>query len=191
VDTWGGSSSLRQGSFNQAHIYKLTLATVGSPISGDLSKTLDAMTVDLQGTVGAATPSADTFPFWDQSDQEFIPWPGRLVGARAPLAYEFLLTVPAGSTAATVSGFDVIVDAPEIRETVASFSVAATTGTRLILAKTYRVIKAVNVTLIDNGGTAVTARVFDKDEVNGPLVKLFDAAGAVVAGVIDAEVIGS
>jgi hypothetical protein len=53
----------------------------------------------------------------------------------------------------------------------------------------------VNLALQNDGGTALTAKIEDKGTggpplTGGPLIKCYDAAGAVVAGTIDATVQG-
>jgi hypothetical protein len=63
-------------------------------------------------------------------------------------------------------------------------------GTRLPLQKSYRRVKTVNLTLQDDGGSAATLKVLDKDEVQGPLVRAFDAAGQGATATIDATVQG-
>jgi len=80
-------------------------------------------------------------------------------------------------------------DVPDVEERFGDVSVAAG-GTRLPIVADYRMITVVNLTLQDDGGTAVTARVIDKDTVNGPLVRVYDDTGTSVSGTIDAIVQG-
>jgi hypothetical protein len=82
-----------------------------------------------------------------------------------------------------------VFDAPDIQETFEDLLLAAE-GARLPLQKSYRRIKTVNLTLQDDGGTAATLKVLDKDELDGPLVRAFDAAGQGTAATIDATLQG-
>ncbi len=135
---------------------------------------------------------SDADPFWPDSDVgDWTTWPGQL----GPLSddtidYDFRVTTAEGTTQGVITGFDILVDVPDITEYFEDVSIAATGTPRLSLTKTYRAIKVVNVTVQDDAGTAVTARVKDKDEALGPNIETLDASGSRAAGTIDAVVIG-
>ena len=63
-------------------------------------------------------------------------------------------------------------------------------GTRLPIAKDYRVIKNVQLTLQADGNGGVAVLVDDKDASLGPLVRVLNAAGSSVAGLLDADIQG-
>lgn len=114
-------------------------------------------------------------------------WPGAI--AAEAKAYEFRVEIDAGNTQGIISALRVIVDPPDLIEKINSQAIDSA-GTRLAITKTFRAIKAVNLTLEDDGGDARTARVLDRDETLGPLVKCYDASFVAADGVVDAVVIG-
>ena len=67
----------------------------------------------------------------------------------------------------------------------------ADTGTRLPITGDYRQITSVLLTLQEDGGTAVSFRVVDKDHDDGPLVEVYDGAGAMTTGTVDALIRGA
>ena len=79
-------------------------------------------------------------------------------------------------------------DVPDINESLDDVSISDT-GTRLPINQDYRVIKNVSLTLQEDGGSAETAKVLDKDATNGPLVETLDD-GAAVSGTVDARIEG-
>lgn len=132
--------------------------------------------------------SDDAAPMW-QPAGNYAAWPGRLSGATRQV-YEFRLTTAAGPTQGRVTALSAILDVPDIREVFDDLELAPG-GTRLPITKTYRRIKVVGgIALQDDGGDAVTVKVLDKDSVQGPLLRAFNAAGAGTAALIDATVQG-
>jgi hypothetical protein len=141
-------------------------------------------------SITTLTPQvASTGLFWNTGAQDFVSWPGHLRKAQVG-TYEFQLQATGGRVQPSVSGYRVLLDAEDITETSNDVAIAVTTGSRLPLTNVYRVIKSVIVTLVNDGGAAVTARVMDKNPTTGPLIQCFSSAGAVVAGHVDATVIG-
>jgi hypothetical protein len=82
-----------------------------------------------------------------------------------------------------------IIDAQDVIERFQDVSISAS-GTRLTLTKPFRDVKNISITLQDDGGSAVNARIVDKQISPGPQIKVLDAAGTATTGVIDATVQG-
>jgi hypothetical protein len=140
------------------------------------------------GVDATAYWTGDLNPVWGPSS-DFLPWPGQLPNATHQV-YEFLFHAGAGTILTEITKYLVLLEVPDLVEALNDVVIAATTGTRLPIASTYRSISGVSLTLEDDGGTAVSVKFFDKNPSTGPLVKCFNAAGAVVAGLVDAQVHG-
>lgn len=108
-------------------------------------------------------------------------------------SYNFRITTSAGTTKGIVSQLDLVIDVADIEEQFNGAAIAATTGTRLTLVKTYRAIDNINITL-QAGGAGLVASWVDKQATagaaNGPLIKVYNSAGAVVAGTVDVRIKG-
>jgi hypothetical protein len=119
------------------------------------------------------------------------PWPGALDCAQilGDLDESLLLkvTTAGGPVQGIVTNFDVLFDPPDIVERQAGVSIGGG-GTRLTLTNTFRSIAVVNATIRGTG--QATARVVDKDESLGPLIEIYDFAGAQVAGTVDVIIQG-
>jgi len=132
----------------------------------------------------------DADPVFYEDLVDFLPWPGAAT-VEAGQTLRFRLTVAGGSTQqGTVSGFVINVDVQDITEHFEDVSIAAPGGTRLPITESYRAIKIVSLTLQDDAGTAVTAKIIDKDEALGPLIKAYDAGGSATTALIDATIQG-
>ncbi len=118
----------------------------------------------------------------------YLAFPGSINAVAG--THTFRIVIPAQTASQPPEAEDVItnLDVPDINESLNDVSISAS-GTRLPIAKTYRVIKNVSLTLQDDGGTATTAKVLDKDATNGPLVETLDG-GTGVSGTIDARIQG-
>lgn len=114
-------------------------------------------------------------------------WPGALVISRQP--YNFRLITGYGAVRGQITALVLTIDAPDIEQELQDVAIAPG-GTRLALTKPFSVVKNLQYTIQADGGTAVNAKILDKDAVLGPLIKCIDAAGAFVAGTIDARVKG-
>lgn len=108
-----------------------------------------------------------------------------------PGTYEISLRVFGGPQQGIVRAFSLKIDAEDQFEQVEDI-VIAPGGTRVPLTNPFAGIKLVNVIIQDDGGsaTAIGYRVIDKDPVNGPLIKLYNAAGTAVTGLVDVEIRG-
>lgn len=120
----------------------------------------------------------------------WVPWYGKIFGA-ARSAYIWRVTTPAAQQGAPtdITVAKVVADVPDVEEKLEDVTLAAVTGSRLPITKTYRRIKVVNLTL-QGTGTAFSAKWIDKDKDLGPLCKAFDPSNAVVLGSVDAIVQG-
>jgi hypothetical protein len=58
---------------------------------------------------------------------------------------------------------------------------------RLTPAAARRAIDLVNCTLQDDGGSAVTLRIIDKNATTGALIKAYNAAGSTTTATFDAR----
>jgi len=63
-------------------------------------------------------------------------------------------------------------------------------GTRLPIASTWQSIERILLTVQSSGTGAISAAFIDKNPTSGPLVRCFDAAGASVGGIVDAQLKG-
>jgi hypothetical protein len=127
-----------------------------------------------------------TAPFWKPAP-DFEPWPGAFQ-MRARRKFELKIVTGAGPVQGTISALKATLDVPDQVEHIDN-TVIAPSGTRLPIVGSYLAITNVRASLLDDGGTAVNLRIIDKNVV-GPLIKCFNAAGASVAGLVDAEVQG-
>jgi hypothetical protein len=138
----------------------------------------------------------DTADAWWPGDTEDIWWPEsaptwRPLPARMPItrsAYTIRLSCPPGSARTRIEALTLIVDVPDSEEVLADV-VIAPGGTRLPTATPWAAIKAVHLTLQDDDGAAVTARVKDKLTI-GPLVEALNTAGAGTGASVDARIQG-
>ena len=115
-------------------------------------------------------------------------WPGSLT-VDGIEQIGFRITTAGGDVQGIVSVATAILDVPDIVERVSDQAISAG-GTRLVLVQGYREIVNVMLTVQADGGGGITARTEDKDPALGPLVRVFDASGTAVAGLIDATVQG-
>ncbi len=122
---------------------------------------------------------------WDAP--AWITWPGAIEVTDTII--DVRITTGQSSTQGIVSELTVTVDAPDIVENLNDVSILAA-GTRLTLTAGFSVIKNVQLTVQNDGGTAITARTEDKNATLGPLIKCLDAAGSATTGLVDARVQG-
>ncbi len=104
--------------------------------------------------------------------------------------YDLKYTGYGGHTPVVLSKLAAIIDVPDISEHHESVSIS-NTGTRVPPVNTYSAITIVGVTIQDDGvNFPIGYRIFDKDPVLGPLIKLYDAAGSLTAGLVDVDIKG-
>jgi len=144
---------------------------------------------DLTVTATINDADNDSIDYIPPGLSSFIAFPGSVEAEVG--VYTFKLTIPAQQSTAPpiVEQVFTRLDVGDVEERLGDVAISAG-GTRLPIQKTYREIVTVNLTLQDDGGTAETARVIDKDETSGPLVKAYDSSGAETGATIDAIVQG-
>ncbi len=103
--------------------------------------------------------------------------------------YELKAIIKGGKARGSISHLSAIIDVPDKQEKFDDISIP-TEGARLLIMSKFEAIKHVSITLQDDGGSAATAKVIDKNVETGPLVKLFDTNGNAAGGLIDATIQG-
>lgn len=108
-----------------------------------------------------------------------------------PGTYDIFLRVFGGPQQGIVNSFSTVIDADVIEEDIQDVTISSG-GTRIPLTKEYGTIRLVSVIIQDDSGsrTAVGYTVIDKDPDLGPLIKLIDASGAYVGGLVDVYIKG-
>jgi hypothetical protein len=139
------------------------------------------------GGNSSLTLATDSAVFWEEGVGAWRPWPGMLLSlTREQLDYR--VTIQGGLTQGIIFDFPLVVTLPAIEETLDDLVIGAA-GSRLPIARTYREILNVALTLQDDGGSAASIRLVDKAPT-GPLVKAFNNAGTGVTATIDARLRG-
>lgn len=173
-----------------------TTTTTGATMTIAATVTAQRYTIEYRPqSQGKFWPASDSGSFWDNSADKFWPaapdyrpWPGSLVvSEREP--YDIRITTAGGGTQGVVSALTVSIDIPFVDESFADLVIAAG-GTRLPITGSYRGIDNVQVTLQNDGGSAIGVRIEDKDASLGPLIKTINSAGTGVAGLVDATIRG-
>jgi len=136
----------------------------------------------------------DTTLFWSGDGTDWLPWLGRLAQATRQV-YEWRVRTGPGPTQAVISQYDILVDVPDIDESYQDVTIAAGTGSRIPITRSYRGIKNVEMNLVNDGGTALSATIEDYGTggpplTNGPLVRTRDTARAAVAGRLSGRIKG-
>lgn len=185
---WGASSYLAMAYQFAVGISADGVLVIESEIEGnvvtiEMRRPSDALAWT---TDGAAFWVSDPAPYWTASDYDWEPWPGQLV-VLAGQFFEFRVITTAGPTQGRIAVLTPYLDVPTVEDYIDDATISAT-GTRLTLNKTFRAIKNIQLTVQQDGGSAITARWVDK-LVTGPLVETLDATG-LVAGTVDARVKG-
>jgi hypothetical protein len=145
----------------------------------------------LYGAGGSAFYGTAGDPFYDASTVgEWVPWPG-VLGPFETIAdtYDLRLTTAAGAVQGVCSQMDLLTDLPDVVESLDDIVIAAA-STRLPITKTYRAIKAVQMTVQTDGNGGISARIIDKSAALGPDVEVLNAAGTAVIGLVDAIIQG-
>lgn len=127
----------------------------------------------------------DAAALWNIPDYQ--PWPGTVIALSEP--FDFLVTVGGGGIQGKLSQFAVNIDVPDIVERLNDI-VLSPGGTRLPIANIYNIIKNVSLTVQDDGGSAVSAKVLDKNALLGPLSQAVNSSNIGVTGKVDAVIQG-
>jgi len=123
--------------------------------------------------------------FW--RDTAWTPWSTPVKVAAGDNRVRALITESANVS--RLYALTSVLDVPDVVESLSDVAIGSG-GTRLSLTKEFRAVKAVSVTLQDDAGSAVTAKVIDRDATLGPLVECYDSSGSLTSGTIDATVQG-
>jgi hypothetical protein len=115
-------------------------------------------------------------------------WPGSLNILTAE-QISFRITTIGGATQGVVSVATPKLDVPDILESFNDLVISAG-GTRLPITKSYRVIENIQITVQADGNGGVTARIEDKNATLGPLIRVFNAIGTAVVGLVDIDIQG-
>lgn len=119
---------------------------------------------------------------------DWATWPGALTLVASELI-EFRVLVAGGSQQGAITVLTAVLDVPDILESLDDV-VIGPGGTRLPITRDYRAIKNVQLTLQADGNGGVSVLVDDKNAQIGPLVRVLNAAGTSVAGLLDADIQG-
>jgi hypothetical protein len=165
------------------------LLVLESEIAGDV------VSVDMRrGSVSsfwssdaAAFWTSDPAAFWSPITAAWAPWPGALEVVAGEYI-EIRVTTSSGATQGVITTLTPYLDVPTVEDYVDNAVVSAA-GTRLPLGKAFRAIKNIQLTVQQDGGSAVTARWVDK-LATGPLVQALDITGTPVASTVDAYLKG-
>lgn len=177
-------------------VYEFGVASTESGVLV-LQYTIATESLLIEYRTGGADPmyEPDADPMYEPTGEalygefgEWAVWPGSLDFDGA-IEVQFRLTLSAGLSQSVIYELTALIDAPEISEVVDDAAIGSS-GTRLTLTNTYRVIRSVQLTVQSDGGAGVTPRVIDKDPTLGPLVEILNTSGVAVAGLLDAEIRG-
>jgi hypothetical protein len=167
----------------------------GEALSLATTITASAYTLEYRADTPLPYWSADSAPSWSDDDATywsakpaFRAWPGRITDISRQ-EYEFRIVTQAGGTQGQISEFTPSIDVPDVTETLNDVSISGS-GTRLPITETYRKILNVNLTLQDDGGSAVGLRTVDKDADLGPLVEALSQSNTLTSASIDATIQG-
>ena len=151
----------------------------------------DAFTIEYARDSNAAFYGADADPFYGDDADPFYGtpgawqvWPGTLELLSSE-SITFRITTAGGATQGTISVATPKLDVPDVVENFQDVAIAAA-GTRLSITKTFREIARVLLTVQTDGNGGISATIEDKDATLGPLIKVRDAAGTAVDGLVDA-----
>ena len=180
--------------------YETTVLVPAAPLQGSTITVQHVLQGDphyldwRQEGVGPFYGPDDSLPFYTGDTDllydigEYIPWTGARViepGDR----FQFRATAAQGPLQGIFSELLVTIDAPDLQEEFNNLSISAS-GTRLPITKDYTSIKSVQGTLENDGGTAVTFTIEDRDPDLGPLIFARNSSLTAVTGRGDFRVKG-
>jgi len=163
ADPFYEASAFSEMSYTTAEITPASVL-VGSKMTLDLIT--EGETVLVQYKLVGATP------------EDWTTWPGQLMTTGD--TYQFRVTIGAGPVQGKITFMQLIIDAPDIVETVSDLTIAAT-PTAIPYTSAFTVISVVNATLQANASAAVTVEV-DKTTNLAPTIKAYNVAHTAVAG---------
>lgn len=185
------------GNFD-ALVYTATFHPAAQWLPSRLTLAFDATgqtTIDIRTDTEDPFVSADDdAPFVPEDDAaEFVPalgawqgWPGALDLTREQ-DYEIRITVAGGPSRGRIAALTATVDVADVSEKFLNFAVAEG-GTRLPLTQAYKFGPVdVTLTLLADGGDAISARATIDGAPPGPLIECLDGLGQSVAGRVNAS----
>jgi hypothetical protein len=148
---------------------------------------LEGFGVRRAGSFAGKTATLASPLAWTQTD--YLPWPGAILVKNS--IYDFRIIAGQSNTQGIVSELTIVIDAPDIEESLDNVVIAAG-GTRLPITKIFSIIKNVQATVQADGGTAISVRIEDKVTTPGagPLVHGLDAAGSNTSALVDFRIQG-
>lgn len=128
--------------------------------------------------------------FYGEGDLPFQPVPDAGIEGDY-IEYEFRLTLLGGPEQTVVSDLRTVVDVADVVEYVDDFLIDDEAGKRPTLSTTFRGVKRVRATLQSSLShpDARSVAIADKS-TSGPLVVVYDSAGAGTTGIVDLEILG-
>lgn len=120
---------------------------------------------------------ADADPFYGPPGG-WLPWPGQVVAAND--AYQFRVTIGAGTTRGVLEGLVLTIDAPDMEEQIADVLIHAA-GTLIPYTKPFTVIRTVQATLQANVSGAVNVRTIKFDPL-APVIQALNVDDVPVSG---------
>jgi hypothetical protein len=133
--------------------------------------------IPLYGVPGDSFYGPDADEFYPGSGT-WMPWPGQINAEND--VYQFRLTIGSGATQGRINALSLVIDAPDILESVSDLSVSAA-GTAIPYTKHFTAIKNIQATLQANGSGAITVEI-DKTSPLAPTAKCFNSAHSAVSG---------
>jgi hypothetical protein len=174
--------------------YEVMPDEVGARLTLDVSIIASSYTIEYRyGTQGVFWGMDADF-YWGSDDVLFWPpatewttWPGALENIQSGIV-EFRIVTQAGETQGQITEFTLNFDVVDEYEELDNIAVSPF-GTVLPITKLYRSINNIQLTLQEDGGTAVTAKWINKN-ATGPLIGVYDTDGVATSGTIDARIQG-
>ena len=136
----------------------------------------------------------DNDPMWTDDNNGmwtpgiYLPYNGKININRGQVDIKTI--IGAGPIEGKITELTALVDVADLPDLYLNDVVIAACGTNLILPHSCNAIKGINISVQDDGGSAVYAKVIDK-VLNGTTawkVQCYNISGAAVAGTIDAQI---
>ena len=122
-------------------------------------------------------PDADPF-YGEQLETDWQLWPGQVTSKDD--IYQFRITIGSGTVRGTITSMALVIDAPDIEETVNDLDIDAG-GTVIPLTKPFTVVKGIQATLQAGVSDAVNV-IIDKTNNLAPVIKAVDTSLTSIAG---------
>lgn len=155
------------GAYGQM-IYVTQEVSVVSALAGSIMTLASAIQgIDLRIEYRLSGPGSlygpDSASFYEADDEPLYgppgpwqPWPGQIIAAND--AYQFRVTIGAGTVRGVIDDLVLTIDAPDIEESIADVLISSG-GTTIPFTKSFASIKTVQATLQANGSGAETVEI--------------------------------